>query len=230
MIYVRPTSPHTFHPACDDQRACQRPQVHKVFFTTCNSDEIKSQSQENVQPSSDEGRVFVERAPIHFEDTCEFAKLALDVAGFSPDDIQVRMEDFIVSINGKRTNKLGDTYMISRRFRVDRKTAVEEDVRASLTDGILEILVPKKAKAGPRSIPISTTRPMLETLTDVTTEGSKEPNEESNEKDATIEDKTEEQATSVNVETVKEDDNDKEPESIKTKTVTEEESWEEVKE
>jgi hypothetical protein len=55
-----------------------------------------------------------------------------------------------------RVNKLGDTYVIRRRFRLDKTTVIEDMVRANLTDHTLEVVVPKKAKVGPRSIPIST--------------------------------------------------------------------------
>ena len=89
MIYVRPTSPHTFHP-------CGRPGVHKVFFKACNSDE--KQTQGRTEDTSDKGQVFVERAPIHFEDNDEFAKLALDVAGFNPEDVEVRGLDFDANV------------------------------------------------------------------------------------------------------------------------------------
>ena len=170
----------------------------------------------------------MERAPIHFEDTEEFAKLALDVAGFSPEDIQVRMEDFIVSIDGKRTNKLGDSYVIRRRFRVDRKTVEEDAVQASLTDGILEILVPKKAQPGPRSIPISTTRPVLKTTTE-TVEKKEEPNEhtEVSTEDDAVDPEAKSEDGSVDVETVEGEDEDDDEKDESNKT---EEEWEDVKE
>jgi HSP20 family molecular chaperone IbpA len=98
-----------------------------------NNDKLKSDSTRNTSESQ---RVFVERAPIHFHETDEAATIALDVAGFSYQNIQVRMEDFVVSIDAKRVNKLGDTYVIRRRFRVDKSTVLEDMVRANLSDHI----------------------------------------------------------------------------------------------
>jgi hypothetical protein len=152
---------------------------------------------------------------------------ALDVAGFSPNDIQVRMEDFVVSIDAKRVNKLGDTYVIRRRFRVDKSTVLEDMVRANLSDHILEVVVPKKAKVGPRSIPISTA---AATMTYSNVEG-KEESEETvlSETEHQNSNDEEEIASSVSsVVDVNETEKGQENEQTQPGAV-EEESWEDVK-
>jgi len=100
-------------------------------------------------------RVIEQRTPIHMhQETDDAAKMSLDVTGFAPDDISINIDDYIVSIQGKRTNKLGDIFVVNRRFRLDKKTASVDEVTAAFDEGILELTVPKKSIAGPRKIPI----------------------------------------------------------------------------
>lgn len=230
MIIIRPTTAH--HPCSGSE--FYHPACKKVAFKACRKEDedtkTKSEASTTHQSntnneessSSSSSRVFVERAPIHFQETEKAATIALDVAGFALEDIQVRMEDFVVSIDAKRVNKLGDTYVIRRRFRVDKSNVLEDEVRASLTDGILEVVVPKKAKVGPRSIPISTTRSV--TAVDETEEKTEET--DNADKDASTP-----SPASVEVETVKDDeDEDAAEKNAQVKQAQhEEESWEEVK-
>jgi HSP20 family molecular chaperone IbpA len=181
--------------------------------------------------SDKDSHTLVERTPIHFEETPEAATIALDVAGYSPDDIEVRLDNFVVSIDGKRVNKLGDTFVIHRRFRVDKTTVIEDEVRASLSDGILEVVVPKKAKKGARSIPISTQSVIARTAdTDSNKKSGDEPTdvEHSKNEEKSTEDKVDSNDSSVEVETV--DDEKDETKVEKAQPVTEEESWEDVAE
>jgi len=105
-------------------------------------------------------RIVVQRTPIHMDDSQpEFAKMSLDVTGFAPHQIKVSVDDYMVSISGERRNKLGDLFVIDRKFRLDKKTALVDGVEASFDNddvaGILEIVVPKNVSAGPRTIPIA---------------------------------------------------------------------------
>merc|ERR1739845_99213 len=90
----------------------------------------------------------------------QYAKVSFDVAGFTDSDINVQVDDdYVVTITGERTNELGDVFKIDRRFRLDKKTADVDQIDANITDdgNILEVVVKKKAKAGPRVIRVSTT-------------------------------------------------------------------------
>jgi len=100
-------------------------------------------------------RFIEQRTPIHMhKETADAAKMSLDVTGFSPSAISIHIDDYVVSISGRRTNKLGDVFVLDRRFRLDKKTASIDQVTANFEDGILEVTVPKKIVAGPRKIPI----------------------------------------------------------------------------
>merc|ERR1712130_610363 len=103
-------------------------------------------------------------------------KMSLDVTGFSPDDISLTVDNHMISVKGKRTNKLGDVFVVDRKFRIDKKTTVADGVTANFDDGILEVTVPKREilKTGgrPRSIPISVTSASSAASSDKKKDGS----------------------------------------------------------
>merc|ERR1712224_1153889 len=103
----------------------------------------------------------LEKKPMHHEDTAEYAKVSFDVVGFTDADINIQIDeennDSVVAITGERTNALGDVFRIDRKFRLDKKPADVDEIDATITaDGILEIVVKKKKKVGPRVIKITT--------------------------------------------------------------------------
>merc|ERR1711907_67892 len=111
--------------------------------------------------------VIEQRTPLHVEnETPESggaAKMSLDVTGFSPNQIKLSVENSVVSIKGERTNKLGDTFVLNRKFRLDKKTTQAEKVTASFDDGILEVTIPtKKPEGAHRAIPIAVSTTSVE--------------------------------------------------------------------
>merc|ERR1711959_136482 len=109
---------------------------------------------------------------MHHEDTSQYAKVSFDVAGFTDSDINVQVDDdYVVTITGERTNKLGDIFRVDRKFRLDKRTADVDQIDANITDdgSILEVVVKKKVKAGPRVIKISTTNNNTTATTTATT-------------------------------------------------------------
>merc|ERR1712176_977238 len=118
------------------------------------------------QRAAANSKTIEQRTPIHYDDESpHVAKMSLDVAGFPSDNIDIHVEEFVVSIKGERTNKLGDVFVLDRKFRLDKKTAIVDGVTANIEDGILELTVPKKSIAGPRKIPISvSTSSTMDTL------------------------------------------------------------------
>merc|ERR1712224_1040615 len=88
-------------------------------------------------------------------ETPDAARMSLDITGFTPQDVTIMVEDHVVFVKGERTNRLGDVFVLDRKFRLDKKTALVDEVTATFdNDGILEITVPKKSLVGPRTIPI----------------------------------------------------------------------------
>merc|ERR1712159_298410 len=118
-------------------------------------------------PTSATNTVIEQRTPLHVEnETPESggaAKMSLDVTGFAPSQIKLSVENSVVSIKGERTNKLGDKFVLDRKFRLDKKTTVAEKVTASFDDGILEVTIPtKKPEGAHRAIPIAISTPSVE--------------------------------------------------------------------
>jgi len=128
--------------------------------------------------------VIEQRTPLHVENETSkggAAKMSLDVTGFAPNQIKLSVENSVVSIKGERTNKLGDKFVLDRKFRLDKKTTQAEKVTAKFDDGILEVTIPtKKPEGAHRTIPIavSTTATSVEAPTgDVKTSESEKAKE-----------------------------------------------------
>merc|ERR1712188_10545 len=197
----------------------------------CNRRCANAQRQQKKAVEPPPTRIVVQRTPIHMDDSHqELAKMSLDVTGFAPHQIKVSVDEYVVSISGERRNKLGDLFVIDRKFRLDKKTALVDGVEASFDNddvaGILEIVVPKNVSAGPRTIPIAvvtssrsnnTTDEETEVVDDVVEETTTE--DDDNQSDAATtpadhEEEEEEQNHSTeevtSVETVQEEDADEE--------------------
>jgi HSP20 family protein len=87
-----------------------------------------------------------------------------DVPGVNPEDIEVNMEDGVLSIKGERrkeTKEERDGYKrvervrgsFFRRFSLP-DTADADAISAKCKDGVLEIVIPKQAKVMPKRIQV----------------------------------------------------------------------------
>lgn len=129
-------------------RSCDPNAVFQHFLRMKNAAHCQKQANKTT-------RIVEQKTPIHMhEETDAAAKMSLDLTGFSPSNISIHVEDYIVNIVANRTNKLGDVFVVDRRFRLDKKTANVDQVTSTFEDGILELTVPKKSVVGPRKIPI----------------------------------------------------------------------------
>lgn len=110
----------------------------------------KQEPAEKVDPD-----VILEKNPLHCRETSEMTTLLLDVASFKPDQLKIEIENHVLIVAGKRTNKLGDTFATNRRFALQTNTYDEDSIRANLDDGILEITIQKKIPPKCRRIAIT---------------------------------------------------------------------------
>ena len=87
-----------------------------------------------------------------------------DVPGVNPDDIEVKMEDGVLSIKGERqsvSSEERENYKrvervrgsFSRRFSMP-DIVDAEGVSARCKDGVLEVMIPKQAKVLPKRIKV----------------------------------------------------------------------------
>jgi len=150
----------------------------------CNRQQQVRRQQQKCASSTIK-RTIDQRTPIHLhEETPDAARMSLDITGFTPQDVTITVEDHVVFVKGERTNRLGDVFVLDRKFRLDKKTALVEEVTATFdNDGILELTVPKKPLVGPRTIPIvvsTTSRTSNESAPEL------EDQKEKNEKDTSV--------------------------------------------
>ena len=122
---------------------------------------LRMQEAARRQREAKKTNIVEQKSPIHMnEETDDAAKMSLDLTGFSASNISIHVENHIVSIVANRTNKLGDVFVVDRRFRLDKKTADPDQITSTFEDGILELTVPKKSVIGPRKIPVVVATPV----------------------------------------------------------------------
>ncbi len=87
-----------------------------------------------------------------------------DVPGVKPGDIEVKMDDGVLSIKGKRQSESSEEHegykrmervrgSFSRRFSIP-DTVDADGISAKSKDGVLEIVIPKQAKVLPKRIKV----------------------------------------------------------------------------
>jgi HSP20 family protein len=89
--------------------------------------------------------------------------LVVDMPGVSGEHVDIELKDDILSIEGKLATPppLGEALLTEYRtgnyFRTFRITDVidRSKIAASMTDGVLQLKLPKSEKAVPRKIPIT---------------------------------------------------------------------------
>merc|ERR1712176_299944 len=203
-------SKETSHPCSYKNKPMSHPCRNYQRFVRCGRQVLNQRATAN-------SKTIEQRTPIHYDDESpHVAKMSLDVTGFPSEDIDINVEEFVVSIKGERTNKLGDAFVLDRRFRLDKKTAIVDGVTASIEDGILELTVPKKSIAGPRKIPIS-----VSTSSTIDTLSTNEDQESSSNHDGVEHSDSADEISRAKVSDSKQED---ENDSIEVETVNEEDT------
>lgn len=91
---------------------------------------------------------------------------AFDLPGISQDDVTVEIENDTLTVTAERAREneveRDKFYRYERRFGTFSRAVglpqgvSEEDIKASFTDGVLEVRVPKPSQSKPRRIPVGT--------------------------------------------------------------------------
>ena len=112
--------------------------------------------------SRDNRRTWVPAVDI-FEEKDRFVVRA-DLPGVNPDDIEVNMENGVLTVSGERNNEERSEFQgVSRIERVSGRflrrftlpeTADADAIKARCQNGILEISIPKQAVVQPRRIAV----------------------------------------------------------------------------
>lgn len=112
--------------------------------------------------SRDNHRTWVPAVDI-FEEKDRFVVRA-DLPGVNPDDIEVNMENGVLTVSGERKNEERSEFEgVSRIERISGRflrrftlpeTADADEIKATCRNGILEISIPKQATVQPRRITV----------------------------------------------------------------------------
>jgi len=155
---------HHGPPHCGRRRCGPGPNfpLHKKMMRMSLEENQKRAQRDNVGQQKEEEetgtRVFMAPQQIHLQETETEAKLLIDVAGFSPKDLNVQVKRHVLIIEGKRQNRLGDVFVLRRAVSLDEfDTAYDEErIAANYGEGdVLEITIPKKTvRASIQAIPI----------------------------------------------------------------------------
>lgn len=98
-------------------------------------------------------------------DTADAIVLKAELPGLKPEEVEVEVDDDVLSIRGERTFREeveeGRYHRIERAYGAFARTMAlpagvkAGEITASFTDGVLEVRVPKAEQATPRKITIS---------------------------------------------------------------------------
>ena len=99
--------------------------------------------------------------PVDIYETTEGLVLLADLPGVSPNDLKIRLEENILSIQAKPSH-LVESEPIYREFELVNffrqfelsEEVDQEKIAASLSHGVLKLYLPRAEKAKPREIPV----------------------------------------------------------------------------
>jgi HSP20 family protein len=110
--------------------------------------------------------------PVDVTETEDALLLAFDLPGLKEDEIQVELDDNVLTISGERVRKTelkqDDYFRYERRFgSFSRSVALpagakDEEIDASYENGVLEIRVPKPEQDKPKRIHVGSSAPAIE--------------------------------------------------------------------
>jgi HSP20 family molecular chaperone IbpA len=115
-------------------------------------------------PTGREGTRAQERyiqPPVDIYETAAGLMLIADLPGVAPGDLEVRLEDHILTIQGKAKHAV-DAEPIYREFELANffrqfelsEQVDQEKITAALNHGVLTLQLPRAEKAKPRQIPV----------------------------------------------------------------------------
>ncbi len=131
-------------------------EINRVFSALSSAEDSSGATSTWIPP------VDITEYPDRFE-------LAVDLPGVDPDKVEVTLEDGVLSLSGERQppTPKGNGNQDESRMRIERRygrfyrrfvlpeTVDAERVQATGRNGVLEITIPKQAKALPRRIKVA---------------------------------------------------------------------------
>merc|ERR1712038_1210426 len=114
------------------------------------------------------------KASIYSNNDNDTVKLTMDLPGVKADDLDVRVENEVLSVSGKRCDHK-KTLEFGRKFELDTTNVDSSTIAANLVDGVLTITMEKKKKPEDVMMKIAiTTNPIDEIMATEDEEEKKE--------------------------------------------------------
>lgn len=159
MIFIRanPAFYDNMHPCGVDAATVPKTGCHSAKSACGPHRSNPCSAARVIKNQISDSKVVFEKTPLHRNETSEKTTISLDVAGFQPEHLKVEIEDHVLMVSGKRTNKLGDTFVTHRRFALKTDIYDEDSVHADLEDGVLEVTIQKRTAPKSRHVPITVT-------------------------------------------------------------------------
>jgi len=106
--------------------------------------------------------------PVNVQETTEDLRLTAELPGVRPEDVEIDMENNVLSIRGEKREEIeegqegGRVHVRERRYGAFQRmftlprTVKAEDIKATFKDGVLTVHMPKSPEAKGRKIAIAT--------------------------------------------------------------------------
>jgi HSP20 family molecular chaperone IbpA len=109
------------------------------------------QSNKTKQTDTTDNSVIQVSQQFHMDETDQSLTLSIDVTGFKLEHLELKVENGVLTLQGARTNSLGDIFELSRTKAIDSNLYDEAGIEARCENedeescSILRIIIPKKA-------------------------------------------------------------------------------------
>jgi HSP20 family molecular chaperone IbpA len=102
-------------------------------------------------------RVIAHSPPTYREEDDDKILVSLDIPGFNESNLEILLEDNVLTVSGQRTNKWRDTFVFRHHFPVNPEVVNSDPstISAELTDGVLSVSLLKRKAPKPRVIRIT---------------------------------------------------------------------------
>ena len=140
-----------------------------LFSLHDQMDQLFNEAFRDVAPARFERASYV---PLDIRHTDEAFVIEADVPGLRPEDVEITLDENVLTIKGSRKEETEDKNggYVRRERRVasvERRVAVPAEVRrdeitASFENGVLTITVPRPQKAQPKRIPVTSGQKVID--------------------------------------------------------------------
>jgi len=135
-------------------------EIHQNPFlaTTPRKNNNNNSTTTTPSPASRCSNIIVEKPRIQQTESDERISIALDVSGYTISDLHIDVTGRVLTIAGRRQNRIGMEFAFSRRLGLKMDRLNMETLRADLVENVLEVTVEKKKAVSTsysRVIPIS---------------------------------------------------------------------------